>query len=176
MWSLYPPCRRVPSGFGDTQSTSRSSWQARHSAAADPRKDDALVTDGYAGRIGAQCDGFADDLVAHGEGEFHAAAFDGGSFAVAEIEIAVPDVYVGMAYAACRHLHQDFRTLRFRVGVFGAFQGVLPHSTIWQLRIVATLDTPSSLIGAGIVQICRRGVTTGSGEVTCQSRKRGTPP
>jgi hypothetical protein len=60
--------------------------------------------------------------MAHRKRQFHATACNGGLFAVAKIEVALPHVHIGMAYAAGCHLDEYFGALWFRVGVLPHFQ------------------------------------------------------
>ena len=71
-----------------------------------------------AGRVGAEFDDTADDLVAHGEGEGHAAVDQRHFLAAADVIIALPDVQIGMADAAVGDLDQH-------LGAFGLGGGEL---------------------------------------------------
>src|SRR5262249_48927857 len=68
-------------------------------AAADPRVGDDLVADRDPGRIRAECDDLAGDLVPHRERQLHAARLERNLPAAAEIEMSVPDVHVAVADA-----------------------------------------------------------------------------
>src|SRR5205085_10594756 len=83
-------------------------------AAADPRIDQALVADLYPFCARPERFDDAERLMAEGERRHAAALFDVEALAAAEIEVAIPDVHVGMAHARARDAHEHFAALRPR--------------------------------------------------------------
>src|SRR6185295_5685819 len=83
----------------------------RARAAADPRVDGVALADLDTLRIRPQRHHLAGNLVAHGEGQLHAALLDGDLVSPAEIEVAVPDVHVAVTdtggFDAHEHLLAD---------------------------------------------------------------------
>ena len=113
-------------------------------AAADPGEHDAQVADLHAFGVRAELGDAADDLVPHRQRQHDAAVLQRHVLAAAEVVIAVPDVQVGVADAAMRHLDQH-------LGAFGLRRGQLdflqrsPFSTTAQARIgLALLDLISA--------------------------------
>src|SRR5688572_27089582 len=66
-------------------------------AATHPGIDQPHIADADALCVGADCDDFADILMAHGERQLDAAIEQFQLLAAADVVIAVPDVQVGMA-------------------------------------------------------------------------------
>src|ERR1700694_1924584 len=82
--------------------------------AADPRIDDALLADFHS--LSARSDGFydAEGIMSRREGRHAAALLHVETLAAAEVEIAFPDMHVGMAHARARNPYEDFCPLGLR--------------------------------------------------------------
>ena len=99
-------------------------------------------------RVGAELGDAADDLVAHGERQHDAAILQRHLLAAAEVVVALPDVQVGVADAAMRHLDQHLGAFRLRRRQFELLQrlAILDHgpgahdSVSRSLRICAQWD------------------------------------
>src|SRR5688572_5248851 len=85
-------------------------------AAADPGINDALLPDLDAFCFRAEGLDDAEWLVAERERRYAAALLHVEALAAAPVEVAVPDVQVGVADARARDAHQHFRS--FRLGRF----------------------------------------------------------
>src|SRR5262249_1552243 len=83
-------------------------------SAADPRVDQALLADLDAFRFLPHGLDDAERLVPQRERRHAAAVLDVEAFAAAEVEVAVPDVQVGVADARARDAHQHLGALRLR--------------------------------------------------------------
>ena len=97
-------------------------------AAADPGIDDDPLADldALAARVGAERQDLARHLVAHGEGELHAAVGHADALALAQVVVAVPDVDVGVADPAGADAHHDLAAPRLRVRVVPPLQRPAP--------------------------------------------------
>ena len=98
-------------------------------AAAEPGEHDAQVADLHALGVGAELGDAADDLVSHRERQHDAAILQRHLLAAADVVVALPDVQVGVADAAMRHLDQHLGALRLRRRQFEFLQrlAILDH-------------------------------------------------
>src|SRR6185436_1668197 len=83
-------------------------------AAADPGMHQALLPDLHALRFRSQRLDDAERLVAQREGRHAAAVLHVEALAAAQVEVALPDVQIGVAHARARDAHQHFGALRLR--------------------------------------------------------------
>ena len=79
-------------------------------SAAEPRINNPQIAflHAQAGRIRPQLAHAADDFMPHGQRQFYPAVLQVHGFAAAKVVKTFPDMQVGMADAAMRHLHQHF--------------------------------------------------------------------
>src|SRR5207237_1617595 len=83
-------------------------------SAPDPRIDEALVADLHAPSARAERVDDAERLVPERERRDAAALLDVEALAAAQVEVALPDVQVGVADARAGDAHQHFAALRLR--------------------------------------------------------------
>src|SRR5262249_48052709 len=81
-------------------------------AAADPRIDELLLPDLDPFGPRAERLHHPEGFVSGRKGRYAAAVLHVKALAGPEIEVAIPDVQVGVAYARARNAHQDFGSLR----------------------------------------------------------------
>ncbi|MEA3094797.1 MAG: hypothetical protein QOJ04_6139, partial [Caballeronia sp.] len=99
-------------------------------AAADPREDDDLAPRRHRRAVRPGGDGLAGDLVAHGQGQVHAARTHFELLAAAEIEKAFADMEVAVTDAGGRHLDEHFLTGRLRRRPVVALQGPVENGDV----------------------------------------------
>src|SRR5438105_6897721 len=85
-------------------------------AAADPGEHQALLADPDALRLRSERFDDTERLVAEGEGQHAAALLHVEALAAAQIEVALPDVQIRVAYAFAGDAHQHFAAFRLRRG------------------------------------------------------------
>ena len=83
-------------------------------SAPDPRIDEALVADLHAARAGAESLHDAKGFVTECKRRYAATLLHVEALAAAQVEVALPDVQVGVADARAGDAHQHFAALRLR--------------------------------------------------------------
>jgi len=96
-------------------------------AAAEPGEDDAAVTGFHALGVWTEFDDPADDFVAHGERQDHAAVGQRHLLAAADVVVTLPDMQVGMADAAVGDF-QQYPRCRLAPGWAARFPGAVARS------------------------------------------------
>ena len=96
----------------------------RAGAATEPGVDNPQIADFDALGVGAEFDDAADDFVAHGKRQGHAAIGQRHLLTAADVVVALPDMQVGVADAAMRDLQQDFGALGFGGGQLDFLEGL----------------------------------------------------
>jgi hypothetical protein len=112
----------------------------RARAAADPRVDGVALADLDTLRSRPRRHHLAGNLVAHGEGQLHAALLQGHLVAPAEIEVAVPDVHVAVTDPGGFDAHEDLLAGGLRRRVLTQLQRLAPlddlHGAHWLLLVL----------------------------------------
>ena len=104
-------------------------------AATEPREHDPHVAYGNAGRIRPELRHPADDLVPHRQRQHHATVLQRHMLAAAHVVLTLPDMQVGMAHPAMRHLQQHLGAVGSGVGHSTSCRSA-PFSTTAHARIV----------------------------------------